>query len=290
MQKTFEILSKKYNLKQNQIRLISALANRELTVRELIKETKIPIGSVYDQLEELVEMKLVKVKKKPYKVFYIDDFDQVLADFADEQINKQANLRDELLKSITQSRQKIEAYEDYLEFKLGCIKHDSCPSKVYGLLSNFQFPRFMFPENKKKYLKFKENIKRLIGFKFSENEELRNSINIKKYEELENSCKDFRWIINKNEFCRFIQLVKKFGVSEFTELKNRIKAAKSRGVKIKITDTKQDQFIITNNSVQLQVRDYPLFIGLIIMDKKTISYYERIFMSTWNKSQELTIK
>lgn len=282
MQETLTILEKQYDLKESHIRLLKALINNERTARELVKKTKIPVGSIYELLDELVSMKIVKVKKQPYKTYYIDDFEQAIADFADEKINQQASAREELLKSIRSAKQKVEAYDDYFEFKLGCIKYDPKPKRIYGVISNMQFPRFMFPENKKDYLKYKQLIKKHLGAEFSESEEIRNSINVKKYEELEKSCKDFRWVLNKDEMRMFRRIAAK--LDGLRELRKRIQDARKRGVKIRITNERKEQFILTDKSVQMQIRDQPLFIGLIVVDSKTVSAYEKLFSGIWRRA------
>ena len=79
-----------------------------------------------------------------------------------------------------------------------------------------------------------------------------------------------KWIINKDEYDEYVKKTKK-------------KITKN----IRITKTKKEfQFILTDNSVQLQIREEPLFYWLIIFDKNTIKFYEKMFIKLWEESKQ----
>ncbi len=289
MDKIYEILTKEYKLKSTHIRIIKKLINKEYTVRELSKATKIPIGSIYDLLNELLDYKLILEKRGTSKIYYIDDIEQNILNFSDNAINKYTNAREELLSNILHNKNQLTAFNSYSDFKLECLKQEPNPTIVDGFISNYQFPIFFFPEDKKMYFEYKKQIFQHLGQDYSRKEFLVNSIHKSKYHELQKKDVKFRWIINNKEFNDLLKIIKHISLKEYNEFKKRINLVlDDKNIDIRITnDSKDYQFIITNKTLQFQLRVKPMFIGMVITDSETIDVYRKTFNSVFSKSKKI---
>ncbi|MBW2994959.1 hypothetical protein KY312_01265, partial [Candidatus Woesearchaeota archaeon] len=215
------------------------------------------------------------------------NLDENLVNFADKQISRTTTAREELINSLKRRKKNITAFSNYLKFKLECIKQDPYPKHVHGLVTGFRFPIFFFPD--KRYFDYKKIIAKHLGQHFSKEEELKNSINIKKYKELQEKC-EYKWLLSLDEFNTYMKLIEKhFSKQEMKDLFNHIKQTlKENNIEIRFTNEKKDyQFLVTNNTVQFQLRNKPMFIGMVIADEETRTAYEEMFMNMWKDSKKL---
>jgi len=284
MQEIYSILKKQFGLKESEIRILKSLHNGKKTARQISKQTNIPIGSIYDLLKELVSKKLIQQEKSPYYTYHIKNLSQNLSEFADRKLIETNNAKEELLKHVQEKGRKVMSYASYLEFKQGCVLHDPRPKKVYGLVTNYQFPLILFPE--KNMLKVKKALAKEAGKVFSKNAMFMNTPNVRKYKELQKKCDDFKWIVQVGELKKYKKLLSR--ISMLTEVRDQLKKHKNTDIRV-ADEWKDHQFIVTNNTVQIQFRDSPIFIGLIIQDPKTVKAYSEIFMHKWKKSKRFTL-
>lgn len=281
MEKVFDILTKKYNLKSTHIRIIKSLLEKEYSARDLSKTTSIPIGSIYELLKELLEYKLIQEKRLSKKIYYIDDFEENILNFSDNEIDKYANAREDLLSNLIKKKNQVVAFDNYSKFKLECIKKDPSPKVVDGFIANYQFPIFFYPSDKNLYFEYKKKINNLLGYNFSKKDVLVNSINKKKYEALHEKNIRYRWIINEKEFNDLIKISKNISKDEYDRFRDRVNSAiKNKDIELYISkEVKDYQFIITDKTLQFQLRMKPLFVGMIISDSNTIEVYKKSFES-----------
>ena len=58
-----EELGKVYNFPEKQVRILKCIEYRDMTAKELSKQTKIPIGRIYEHINKLIKYKLITKTK-----------------------------------------------------------------------------------------------------------------------------------------------------------------------------------------------------------------------------------
>jgi len=285
MDKIYTLLKERYHLKSSHISILNELnKGKELSARDIVYKTKIPIGSIYDFLRDLIDMKLIDINSSGANTYYVKDFEENMLNFVDNSFKDSLSSREELLKLVSQSKKSKQfvAYNDYNEFRLECFKVSPNPKKLFGNLRDFKFPIFFFPRNEKKYMKYKkalENKKNNETYYFT-----------KSYWDSVESVKTIEWTVNVNELKEYFKIIEKnFGKDELNLRKKKIMSyVKKDNIKVRVLNKDIGyRYYLTENSFQLILMFEPVFIGMIICDQNVLDTYFKIFKESFKHGVDL---
>lgn len=292
MEKIYTLLKDEYNLKTSHILILKELQKgKKLSAKDLVYTTKIPIGSIYEFLRDLENINLIQtINENPTK-YQIDDFEKNMIKFIDSEFENNLRKREKILTHLKESKrdENFQAFSNYSDFKLTCIKITPTPKILYGELKNYKFPIFFFPNEKELHAKYKMAIsKHLCKISNITNP---NNINLAdQYKKTLNTTQEIKWLISQTELTNFFKIIEKeFGKTELKKLKQQIKEyLKQPHIEVKVTTQNIDyRYYLTENSFQPMLMFEPTFIGMVISDEKVINTFHQTFLNKFKQSKDL---
>ncbi|MFC1698030.1 helix-turn-helix domain-containing protein, partial [Nanoarchaeota archaeon] len=158
-QKVFEEMKNSFGLKQNHIGILNYLLYEDLAAGSISKKTKIPLGRIYDFLNDLINWRLIAKKRgKPAKYTMQDpkmrilDFLKRQSDnFAEKELKVTEMLRDE-------GGEDIEVINDSNQFTFALMKA-LAKYNHFRIIDRYQaLPYILYPQDEKDYMKMREVI------------------------------------------------------------------------------------------------------------------------------------
>lgn len=286
MEEIYTILKSDYGLKSSHIQILQEFSRKnQLSAKELVFRTKIPIGSIYEFVRDLVDFELIHViSGKNPTIYTVINLSENVLKFVDKKFENHLRNRENIFRIIESSYIKKEylAFDNYEEFKIGCLKISPNTYFLYGEIKDQRLPIIFFPKEKEKY---KLYLKVLYGYDFN----TISSILTDNYWSTLDDIDDIKWIISEKDLTRYINIIKeKFGKVEYNIRKKEIKEIlNSKNIQIKVCDDSISyHYYITQSSVQLILMKEP-FVGTIIPDLNVISKYRLIFENKFNKLKDV---
>ena len=154
-------LQQKYGLKENEIAILRFLidSNRKSDAREISRRTKIPMGRIYDFLNELLTKRLIEKTDGVPARYFVGDFGQQIHEFLNYQLkNMNMNylaLTSALENESTLSSASIRILHSKDEFMLELIRQAEFSGRFKVLLLGLSVPFVLYPESKEDFVKMR---------------------------------------------------------------------------------------------------------------------------------------
>ena len=291
-----EELKNKRHITEKQFLILDLLIIENLTAQQLSKKTKIPLGRIYEPLNQLISNKLIeKIGKKPSKYVFENSNERILEFLQNKFHNfvKDENKIIDMLDDKTPPR--IDLLRSTEDFTFSLLKLlSSCKSGLKTIARYGSLPFIFYPSTKQEFIQMREVIdaKRTTIAHTTQTKSIRV---FNAYHEALKKNKHFYAICNKDTFLWHINLIKKNLGQDFLDrmIADFRRKCKQYDIKLYIIEEYLPmQVFVIHNQIMLFHIHMGIGSGLEIHNKEVVQLYEGMFkdMVKRSKSAEYYLK
>jgi len=274
-------LEANFGLKDNHIKILKELSlSGSLEADKLAKNTGVPLGRIYEFLNDLVEAKLVLKTATFPSIYSIDSLENRITEFmryqSDSLIQKEKKITSLFETTDTQYVEHLTDKDRYSLEDLKIIKN----SNRINTLGRHILPHILYPLDEKEFFKLRNFVSTRRKTILAPNVSTTRLILFRTVKEEYNQGREFNYIIDKDTLKENLVLFKKYYGKKYPEfIKLIISQLNSHPkVKIYVTNLSLPMFIrIGQNEVLLGLSYFGSTTGLLIRGKQTVSFYNKHF-------------
>jgi sugar-specific transcriptional regulator TrmB len=290
--KVIKELRDREHLTEKEYLILQELSKNKLTAKELSKITKIPLGRIYDPLNELLEQKLIDKEGKKPCYYSFDDPHHKVIPFLKKKFNKFLEDENTIIELLEEpDSPKIELLKSKEDFTFYLIKAlSSCKKGLKTVARHGSLPFIFYPSDKKSFVKLRDliNKKRTT---IAHTTDTKATMVYNAYQEAIKEEKYFYAICNEETFLWHIELIKKNLGEEFLkrmidDFKNRVKKREINMYIIK--EYLPMQIFIIHNKVILFHIHLGVGSGIEIQNKETVDLYRGMFSDMIKRSKPVS--
>jgi sugar-specific transcriptional regulator TrmB len=289
--KVIKELRDRGHLTEKQYLILKELTRNKLTAKQLSKVTQIPLGRIYEPLNQLLDEKLIEKNGKKPCLYSFDDPHSNVIPFLKRKFNKFLEDENTIVELLEKPESpKIDLLKSKEDFTFYLIKLlSSCKRGLRTVARHESLPFIFYPKNKKDFVKLRNliNKKRTT---IAHTTDTKAIMVYNAYQEALSKNKFFRAICNEETFLWHIKLIKKHLGDDF--LKKVIKEFRERcrDKDIKFYIIKEYlpmQIFITQNTVILFHIHLGVGSGIEIQNKETVELYKGMFNDMVKRSKNV---
>ncbi len=287
-------LQKNYGLRDNELAILTLLikSSKKLTAHEISKQTKIPMGRIYDFLNELLLKKLVEKNEGTPARYFISNLEQNVSNF----LNFQFESENKRVLAITAALDKLYASSSAgirilygkEEFILEMIKHTQASKCSKMMLLGLAVPYLFYPEDKNEFLKMRRLVTGRRGSSLTgESPALQALLN----DAIHRRCregKEYKWIISEKTIKIFVESLeknygKKYVLDYLSGLKNKIKH------NIQVRTTNEDfpySMSIFDDCIMFAARADGEMVSLVFNSQEGVQFFSKFFDATLKECKD----
>jgi len=293
MEKVIKELGKNFNLNGKELLIVEALIKEPLNAHKLSKTTDIPLGRIYDHLNNLIKVRLVdRSEKKPY-VYSIDRFNENIADFLkynfEDMVQKQHRIM-HLLEHRAKKFDEIEIIESGDDFSFRTIQLLKEAKFIKNVVRHGSIPFSVYPDKIDDFSKVRKAVvenRTTLAYTTPE----MTLMLYQSHEEAYKSGKNIEYIVERQSLNSYLNLIKKKFKKKFYN--KMIEIIKERLEKYNVKIYVLDEFV----PMQIFVTDKKVFLalihlmhtqGIILMNKVAEELYSTYFDELKNRCKQIT--
>jgi len=286
--RVFDELEKEFGLRKNHILILDALSKDDYTADKLAKETGIPMGRIYEFLNDLLGWKLID-KKSGYPALYrVDNLERKVLDFIRKQHELNLEKEKRLLRLV---EEKAGDQVDYITDREKYVLEDLRIVKESDSIKTIQrtelLPQILYPLEEEDFIKLRNFMggkrKTLLTRK---TDPLRiMSFRAMKEAYLEN--KRFVYVIDNSTLEKNVSLFRRYYGKRFPQAMADLISQLERYPKVKVLVTKHSLPIFVrmgSKRVLLGVSYFGSTLGVLIKSEKVSAFYENHFEELMSES------
>jgi hypothetical protein len=277
-----------YNIPEKQIRILKLLRNKELTARQISKQADIPIGRLYDYINDLLFDKLIEKTNKKPAIYSFTEPEAKINNFIQHKFNETTS-KESLMLSLLQSNpttvRLLTTREDYIS---ECRRIYNQEDKIFFIERMKTPPFYFYPEDNTDYDRVRRHIRRkrelILGLDTQQNLYKTN------YFKNLNSGTKFIGVTNKKTLTEFFKTMKKaLGEEKFKiQIKKIIQITKKDNVHCKLVDQEFPYYlVVTKNNVLMCLTSAGNVINLLINDKDVATNFTLFFESLYRDAKPI---
>ena len=289
-QEIFAFLKSEFGLKTKHIQVIESLQSLPLTAEQLSKRTEIPLGRIYEYLNQLVDMKLIeKTVKKPY--FYeIKDLNKAIVDFLKHKTDKMIVAKTQVLDMMkdkgTGSIEVIDSKEAYSHHHLHIITEGK---SIKILTHTNSFPLALYPEKWDDFIALR-NLVRENRNTLSFSDYNSSYLAYKTYKDAIEKGKSIEIITQKDTWDNTLELMKeKFGALYVQHyLKEIDQRLKDNELQVHLTEEFTPMEVDVNEyRVGVALRHEHITTGIVLQNSNAVDVYAKLFEQIQSRATPL---
>jgi sugar-specific transcriptional regulator TrmB len=292
MDRILKELCESFSVSGKELLIIEALSKSKLSAHEISKKTNIPIGRIYDYLNNLINVKLIeRSEKKPY-IYSIEKLDENIIEFLkynfDETIRKQNKMM-YLLEHRSKNFDEIDIVTNSDDFSFRTIQLVKESKFIKNIVRHGSIPFPLYPEKSEDFLKVRTAVVENRDTLSHTTPEMTFMI-YRTHDEAYKNGKNMEYIVEESALKFHFDMIKqKFGQKFFTRMKQEIKERlKKYNVKIfVINEFVPIQTFITEQKVFLSLIHQKHTQGLIITNEAAVHLYNTYFEETKKRCKEI---
>ncbi len=279
--KFFSELKTRCNLGEKQIMILKSLGNGDMSAKRISSKTGIPLGRLYEYLNELLYDGLIEKKGKKPCVYSIDCMEEKVRNFMKKRFDKVVMDEKNILSALSRKEENdhTEITNSKEEFVYTQLKMLSACKKLYTLTRHESIPFLIYPSNHQNFMKFRKMIIKARPTLASSSEGTSMMIN-KAYIDAYKSGKSLTAIISKKSFDFHFELARdELGDKFINDLLDDIKKKmKEYGIRIYLLDEFFPmQIFINDDTVYISIVHKGATYGNIIYSKEASQLYTNIY-------------
>jgi len=291
--KLFAELEQNFGLRKNHILILEALTKDDYTADRLVTDTKIPLGRIYEYLNDLLEMKLIEKKPGYPSSYAVEKLEDRILDFIKYQsissLTKEKRLLN-LLETEEESEILLITARDQLAFETMKLVQESNETKSLGMPETL--PTIIYPLDEEKFVQYREFFgkkrkKPLFGTKVDRTRILmfRNT------KEAYQKGKKFVYITDKKTLDSHLDFLKEKDKKFFREFVSIMEDQfnKYQNIKAYVSDETLPMSIgiYDKTKVLIRMRHFDIPVGVLIKSKKTAEFYDDFFEELISKAEPI---
>jgi hypothetical protein len=285
-------LKRGYGLKENHIFILKVLKSKDLNADEICDKTKIPKGRIYEFLNYLIHTRLIiKQLGSPAK-YSIENLNQKLVDFAENQLNKELEKRSKLISLIDRDKTKSEfkVFTDPEESKIETRKAWGESKEIKLILRGSYLP-YLFLLSKDMDAIYYKVIKIANNYNLFLHRLTKKDV-IKKLEYLKPVLdKQIKWvyILDESSVENMLLILKKeLSTKEFKEyiinIKKQLLENKNIIIRSIVEPSEYNIRICDDRKVHIMLRKY-VYLTIATENREVINAYVKLFNKMYAKSK-----
>jgi len=281
-----EELGKNYNFPEKQIRILKALEFRDLTARELSKQTQIPIGRLYEHINNLIKSKLIEKTKKKPALYSFENKDEKIRIFIKNKFKQTIEKESIMLSLLEKSSGEIKLLTTREDYILECRRIYNEENKIFFIERASTPPFYFYPEEYEDYKKVRKFVKKKRELVLG-NDSLEKLYKDNYFDNLKKN-KKFIGISNKKTLTGFFKTMKKaLGPEKFKkQIKKIIRLVNSKNIHCKVVSSEFPYYlVITENGVLICLVSRGKEINLLIRDKEITKKFIIFFESMYRDAE-----
>ncbi|MFC1733890.1 helix-turn-helix domain-containing protein [candidate division KSB1 bacterium] len=279
--KFFSELKTRCNLGEKQIMILKSLRNSDMSAKKISSKTGIPLGRLYEYLNELLYDGLIEKKGKKPCVYSIDNMEDKVRNFMKKRFDKVVSDEKSILATLNRKEENdyTEITNSKEEFVYTQLKMLSACKKLYTLTRYESIPFLIYPTNHSRFTRFRKAVMKARPTLASSSEGTSMLIN-KAYIDAYKNGKSLTAIVSKKSFDFHFELAKKeLGEDFLKEMVEDIKKKiKEHDIKIYLLDEFFPmQIFINEDTVYISIVHKGATYGNIIYSKEASQLYTNMY-------------
>jgi len=292
--KLFVELEQNFGLRKNHILILDALTKDDYTAEALVKDTGIPMGRIYEFLNDLLEMKLIE-KKPGYPAGYtIGDLNQRVLDFARHQTDV-VIAKEQKLVSLIETEKETEQ-TNYIsgkeELAYETIRLYTKGRTIKSITKRETVADILYPLDRDRFIKLRNYFGKKTkerGAIFKGGADKMRTMLFDTTKDAIISGKKISYIMDRHSIDHYLNLVYQLGEKEAKEILDTAKAQlkKYPNVKLRIIDEDLPLSIvlIDDRTVFLRFVHLDAPVGIRIDSKKVTNFYSQFFDELFSRAK-----
>jgi predicted adenylyl cyclase CyaB len=291
MEEITQYLVKYFGIDENQINIFKTLLeHNNINAKEIAKLANINSGRIYEYINKLVTLNLVKKSSKRPYTYFIDDINESIIRFTKNKIDDLVRIQSNMLEYIDKKEQpffeRIDSSSAFTKNHVSMVSEDNNSFKYISLHKSF--PYLLYPFDKENFVKLRKAITKD-----------RNTITNSKTGEILlirqayiDSCekmKNIEAIFEMNSFLHHIKIIKSLG-NEFFEIwrESIIKQMKKYNIKVYVLNEYIPfQIDVSLNKVNVCFRYEEIISGIVIQEENMVKLYNKVFDQYKQRAQNI---
>jgi len=288
MNKLLLELKNGFGLRDKHIQIIKVLDKWPLTADQISKQAEIPLGRVYEYLNQLIELKLIeKTSKKPY--FYeIKDLNKNIIDFIKHRSDQMVESKSRVMNLMvgTGAPEHIEMIDTKEKYSLVHLDIVSESSEAKIICHHNSFPFALYPRRWDDFLATRNLVrKQRSTIAFADY----NSIYLifKTYKDIFDMKKTIHIIMERSTWDKTIEMFKEeFGTLYVRHYLREVEKRLLEGeVEVYLTEEYQPIEVDLNNiRVGVAIRHGELTTGIVVQSSKSLAVFHKLFDQAKSRS------
>ncbi|MBR9705727.1 hypothetical protein GOV14_01710 [Candidatus Pacearchaeota archaeon] len=281
-----EELGKNYNFPEKQIRILKSLEFRDLTARELSKQTQIPLGRLYEHINNLLRSKLIEKSKKKPAFYSFKNKEEKIKTFIKDQFKETVDKEALMLSLLEKGSGDVKLLTTREDYILECRRIYNEEDKIFSIERASTPPYYFYPEDYADYKKVRKFVKKKRELVLG-NDSLEKLYKENYFDNL-NKQKKFIGITNKKSLTEFLNTMKKaLGPDKFKkQIKKIIRLVNSKTIHCKVVKSEFPYYLlITDNVVLICFVSNGKAINLLIRDKEITKKFKVFFESMYRDAE-----
>lgn len=286
-----EILEHEFALKPNHISILSVITKEGLPANEISKKTNIPMGRIYNFLNDLISKKLILKSSNMPTYYFIDDVSSQISAFlriqADEALARQKQLQKILEETEKPSVMPITSKTDYATWLMKVLREDNefmllCPQKIIPFA-------LLYPENEEDFIRVRQKIEEKRSTLAGANDRTLDILRM--YQRIMHEGRSIKYLMWKDAVVWHLELMKKILGKRFSDLINSInKKLSTKQIQARVMETPFPYYLfISNKRVITFLAHANTISGLVVQDPNTVKMYRDLFNSLFKKVRLLRL-
>jgi len=287
--KFFDELKKRCGLSEKHVLVIKSLRNGDLPAKKISARANIPLGRLYEYLNELLYYGLIEKKGKKPCAYSIENMGEKVRNFMkkrfDNVVSDEKVILDMLQKK--EETERIEITSTKEEFIYTQLKMLSSCKKMYTLTRYGSIPFIVYPSRYEEFLKLRKEVAKVRPMLAYSSHEMSMMVN-RAYIDAYKGGKSLTAIIAKKSFDFHLQLARKNLGEEFfvSMVKDLLERIKKYNIKIYLLNEHFPmQIFINEDTAYLSMIHEGGTYGTVIYSKNVREIYMHMYEEMIQRSQ-----
>lgn len=289
MNKIYKELHDSFGLNEKHIAIIKVLEYEQSDAKSISRLTDIPLGRIYDNLNQLINVGLIqRTKKKPF-TYSIRNLNENVIGFMKGKIDSMIASQNKIIDSMKGSgKEDIEIFtsnKEFTKYHLNMISE----SKVFKYISiHNSFPFILYPFDLNRFIALRKAIVSMRPTITSFDEHVALLVFRTYKKALEDGVK-MVVLFEKKSFLAHIDVIKGLGKAFFNKWKNTILSQlETYGTEVYIIDEYLPmQLDLNERRVNFALRHLGITSGIVFSSKEVCKFYNHYFEQNLKRSENI---
>lgn len=289
----FEELQKDFNLRKNHILILDALSKDEYTADRLAKETEIPMGRIYEFLNDLLNWKLVEKEEGHPAVYKVSNLKERILDFLRFQTEDVISRERKLISLIDEENEteRTTIINGREELAFMTMKTTLESKQILSVVKYETIPTVFYPFEEEEFVKLRNYFGKKTGDKSAIFKGGVDASRLQLYRTNKEGYakgKKVTYVMDRHSFDHYVNLLRQLGPKRMKEVLRTIihQFDQYKNVKVYVVEKNLPISIriYDNSRVLIRIVHLDAPMGIFIQSKKVASFYNSFFEDLFSQA------